>query len=88
MKNEFDDIIKKKWEKFHFQVDPQHRNDMNALLDQTHRRKGGIAWWLGAIALLFMLGAGVYYFNVGNNSFSENLSADQESDLIDRKSVV
>lgn len=49
MKDSFDDILKKKWEEFHFPVDNDHRNDMIRLLDQQHRRRTGLFWWFGGI---------------------------------------
>src|SRR5688572_5488678 len=61
MKDNFDDILKKKWEHFHFEVDDQHRKDMIQLLDQSKRRRTGLFWWLSgsasilAVAILILV---------------------------------
>ena len=55
MKDNFDDIIKNKWEQFHFPVDEDHRRDMISLLDQNKRRKTGLFWWIGGIGSAIVL---------------------------------
>lgn len=62
MKDNFDDILKNKWEQIHFPVDEKHRQDMISLLDNQKRRRTGLLWWwtgLGsavvAIATLMIL---------------------------------
>ncbi len=51
MKENFDDILKRKWEEQHFPVDEQHRADMIALLDAQKRRRIVPLWWLGGLGL-------------------------------------
>lgn len=51
MKENFDDILKRKWEEQHFPVDEQHRADMIALLDGQKRRRIIPFWWLGGLGL-------------------------------------
>lgn len=51
MKENFDDILKRKWEEQHFPVDEQHRADMIALLDGQKRRRILPFWWLGGLGL-------------------------------------
>ncbi|MBK9104423.1 MAG: hypothetical protein IPL92_07600 [Saprospiraceae bacterium] len=51
MKENFDDILKRKWEEQHFPVDEQHRADMIALLDGQKRRRIVPFWWLGGLGL-------------------------------------
>lgn len=60
MKENFDDILKRKWEEKHFPVDQGHRADMSALLDQQDRKKPFPFWWLGGL-LLVALVAGLYF---------------------------
>src|SRR5688572_7290214 len=57
MKNNFDDILKKKWEEFQFPVDEDHRRDMIHLLDQNNRRRTGFPWWIGGLGAIVLLTA-------------------------------
>lgn len=50
MKDNFDDIIRRRWEERQFPVDVQHRADMAKLLDKRDRRKVFPFWWLFGIA--------------------------------------
>ena len=63
MKNNFDDLIRQKWEEKQFPVDEQHKQDMLELLDSSDRRKTGIFWWLGGLALTLMIVASLMYIN-------------------------
>jgi hypothetical protein len=51
MKDNFDDLLKRKWEEQHFPVDEQHRADMIALLDGQKRRKVFPFWWISGLGL-------------------------------------
>lgn len=65
MSNSFDDQLRKKWEEIHFPVDDQHRNEMLQLLE-TNRRKKGIFWWFGGLAIAVVIGSGLLYLNNEN----------------------
>ncbi|HUR30550.1 MAG TPA: hypothetical protein VMZ69_03905 [Saprospiraceae bacterium] len=67
MKDNFDDIIKNKWEQFHFPVDEDHRQDMIRLLDQSKRRKTGLFWWLGSLGVAVLLIGTVLIANQTNS---------------------
>jgi hypothetical protein len=51
MKEEFDDILKRKWEQQYFPVDESHREDMIALLDGKKKRKAVPFWWIGGLGM-------------------------------------
>lgn len=57
MKENFDDIIKRKWEHMQFPVDENHRADMIQLLDQQKRRRGVFFWWLGGLLIVIVAGS-------------------------------
>ncbi len=59
MKNEFDDILKKRSEEIYYPVDAQHRQEMIHLLHQHKRRKGGFFWWFGGMLLTIAI-AGMF----------------------------
>lgn len=61
MRNNFDDILKKKWEEFHFPVDEDHRNEMIAMLDQHKRRRTGIFWWLSGLGGVILLASFILF---------------------------
>ncbi|MGB3079155.1 MAG: hypothetical protein WBB31_08785 [Saprospiraceae bacterium] len=65
MNNSFDDQLRKKWEEKHFPVDDQHRNEMISLLE-TNRRKKGIFWWFGGLAIAVAIGGVLFYVNREN----------------------
>ncbi len=62
MNNSFDDQLRKQWEEKHFPVDDQHRNEMISLLD-ANRRKKGIFWWFGGLAIAISIAGGILYMN-------------------------
>lgn len=53
MKENFDDILKRKWEEKHFPVDETHRAEMIQLLNGKKRRRIIPIWWFGGV-LVFM----------------------------------
>ncbi|HJW30485.1 MAG TPA: hypothetical protein VJ508_14735, partial [Saprospiraceae bacterium] len=55
MKENFDDIIRRRWEERDFPVDDQHREEMAQLLDREKRRKGFPIWWFGGLGGLLLL---------------------------------
>lgn len=60
MKENFDDILKRKWAEQHFAVDEQHREQMESLLDKRKRRGIFPLWWLGAILLIGAVSAYIF----------------------------
>jgi len=58
MKDNFDDILKRKWEEQHFPVDESHRADMIELLNGNKRRRAFPFWWAGGLGVL-LLAAGL-----------------------------
>ena len=69
MKEEFDDILKRKWEEQHFPVDEGHREDMIALLDGKKRRKMIPIWWLGGLGMAAIF-AGYFLTKQGDRNTS------------------
>lgn len=67
MKDNFDDIVKNKWEQFHFPVDENHRQDMIALLDSQKKRRRGFFWLWSSIGAIVVVAA---LFVLLNNSTS------------------
>ncbi|MEP6796085.1 MAG: hypothetical protein ABJB16_17275 [Saprospiraceae bacterium] len=65
MNNSFDDQLRQKWEEKHFPVDDQHRNEMISLLE-TNRRKKGIFWWFGGLAIAVAVVGGMWYLDNQN----------------------
>jgi hypothetical protein len=55
MKENFDDIIRRRWEAREFPVDARHREEMARLLNPERKRKGIVFWWFGGIAGLLLL---------------------------------
>ena len=68
MKDNFDDILKSKWEQFHFPVDDKHRQDMIALLDNQKRRRKGLLWWWTGLAGVVVAVAFILYWQQTNGS--------------------
>ena len=66
MKENFDDIIKRRWEERQFPVDDAHRQDMAKLLEGDKRRRGFIFWWLGSIAVAIAAGY-LIWMNINSN---------------------
>lgn len=52
MRNNFDDILKRKWEQQSFPVDESHREEMIRLLEQQPKRKPLLFWWLGSLGVI------------------------------------
>lgn len=52
MKENFDDILRRKWEEQHFPVDESHRADMIELLNGRKRRRVFPIWWAGGLGVL------------------------------------
>jgi len=63
MKNNFDDILREKWEEKFFPVDDHHRQQMLDLLEANARRKNGIIWWLGGLVLAVTIGGIILFIN-------------------------
>ncbi len=49
MKENFDDILKRKWEEKQFPMDEKHRSEMIELLNDKNRRGIFPFWWLGGL---------------------------------------
>jgi hypothetical protein len=62
MKEDFDDILKRKWEEQRFPVDDDHRQQMIALLDGKKRKRIIPFWWLGGLGLSALV-AGYFMVN-------------------------
>jgi hypothetical protein len=56
MKENFDDIIRRRWEERPYPVDPEHREEMTIVLDEQKRRKGFPFWWLSGLVLMLAIG--------------------------------
>lgn len=55
MKEDFDDILKRKWEAQSFPVDQTDRENMIALLDAQKRRRIAPFWWIGGLGILALV---------------------------------
>ena len=64
MKDNFDDIIKRRWEERQFPVDETHRQDMAKLLEGDNKRRGFIFWWLGSIAVVSVVAGYLLWTNM------------------------
>ena len=82
MKENFDDILKRKWEEQHFPVDEQHRADMIALLDGQKRRRIVPFWWLGGLGLAAIVAG---YFMLAQQE-APSPEGQQESGSLDMQS--
>ena len=60
MKDNFDDILKRKLEEQHFPVDDTHRQEMIELLNGKKRRVILPIWWLGSLVIVASLAG--YFF--------------------------
>jgi hypothetical protein len=56
MKENFDDILKRRWEERQFPVDDIHREEMAKLLERDKKRRGIIFWWVGSMAVIMIAG--------------------------------
>ncbi len=61
MKENFDDILKRRWEERSFPVDDGHRADMIELLNKQKRRRAFPFWWFGGLAIVLMAGGFFMY---------------------------
>jgi hypothetical protein len=71
MKENFDDILKRKWEQKQFPVDEGHRAQMLELLDKKERRRMFPLWWLGSLVVVTALSAYFFFYQTessGSNS--------------------
>ena len=68
MKENFDDILKRRWEERQFPVDDVHRQEMAKLLKGDNRRRGFIFWWLGSIAIAIAAGYLIWMNNPTNEA--------------------
>src|SRR5688572_12548495 len=99
MKEEFDDILKRKWEEQHFPVDEGHREEMIALLDGKKRRKMIPIWWLGSLGMAAII-AGYFLALQGgsrtaaldktvteNHEVQTSGEANQQSDVLNTENI-
>ena len=61
MKENFDDILKRKWEQKQFPVDENHRAQMLELLDKKDRKRMFPFWWIGSLVVVAGLSAYFFY---------------------------
>jgi len=61
MKENFDDILKRRWEERSFPVDDGHRAEMLELLNQQKRRRVFPFWWFGGLAIVMIAGGYLMY---------------------------
>ena len=61
MKENFDDILKRRWEERSFPVDDGHRAEMIELLNKQKRRRAFPFWWFGGLAIVLMAGGFFMY---------------------------
>lgn len=73
MKENFDDILKRKWEQKQFPVDEGHRAQMLELLDKKDRKRMFPFWWLGS--LVVVAGLSAYFFFQSPQTASQNAPA-------------
>ncbi len=66
MKNNFDDLLREKWEEKYFPVDDHHRQQMLDLLKANDRWKKGIFWWFGGLVLAVTIGGIIVFMNQDN----------------------
>lgn len=69
MNNNFDDILREKWEEKQFPVDPVHRQQMLDLLEKNNRRKPLIFWWLGGLLMMVVMAGFIFLLN--NNQIAK-----------------
>ena len=72
MKENFDDILKRRWEERSFPIDESHRAEMIELLNNQKRRRAFPFWWIGALAVV-MLAGGLLLFTKGGSVSPESL---------------
>ena len=91
MKDNFDDILRRKLEEQHFPVDDTHRQEMIELLNGKKRRGILPLWWLGSLVIVASL-AGYFFVSEQESLQPANpIQKDairQATPLTDRKSVV
>ena len=63
MKENFDDIIRRRWEAQQFPVDEQHRQDMARLLEGEKKRRGFVFWWFGGAAVTLLSAIALFIYN-------------------------
>lgn len=63
MKENFDDIIRRRWEAQQFPVDDVHRQEMARLLEGEKKRRGFIFWWIGGLAVTLLIGFALWIFS-------------------------
>ncbi|HEY3385539.1 MAG TPA: hypothetical protein VGK46_03450 [Saprospiraceae bacterium] len=99
MKEEFDDILKRKWEEQHFPVDESHREEMIALLNGKKRRKMIPIWWLGGLGMAAIIAG--YFLTIQGGSRTAALDktvtenhevqtsgeANQQSDVLNTENI-
>jgi hypothetical protein len=61
MKENFDDILKRRWEERSFPVDDGHRTEMIELLSKQKRRRALPFWWFSGLAIVLMAGGFLWY---------------------------
>ncbi|HEX5112678.1 MAG TPA: hypothetical protein VFV79_07515 [Saprospiraceae bacterium] len=72
MKENFDDIIKRRWDERQFPVDEIHRQDMANLLEGDKKRRGFIFWWLGSVAVVSLVAGYLIWMNSLSLDVDEN----------------
>ena len=65
MREQFDDILKRRWEEKQFPVDDNHRSEMEKLLDGKDNRKAFPFYWMAGVVLLLAVGG---FFFINENS--------------------
>ena len=78
MKEDFDDILKRRWEERSFPVDDGHRADMIELLNKQKRRRAFPFWWFGGLAILLLAG-GFFMYTQKSAPPVENIQQSKDS---------
>ncbi len=60
MKENFDDIIRRRWEERNFPLDEADRQAMARLLEGDKKRRGFFFWWLGALVVSGLIAFGIW----------------------------
>ena len=65
MKENFDDILKRRWEERSFPIDDGHRTEMIEHLNNQKHRRAFPLWWFGGLAIVLMTGGFILYTQMG-----------------------
>ncbi len=79
MKDNFDDILKRKLAQQHFPVDASHRQEMIEMLGNQKRRKAFPFWWFGSLLIAGVIAA--FYVYSGSEMSSNTLEQGHDTEI-------